>query len=171
MKCGRHDGSLADQDRMPFTAGKYFHSLTDCNDAGGANEDHFKRPTLDFGFGGEDGGIDLASVGIALDHGIKDFKALLGRVTDLFCEENRSSASAKNRAQVAEFFQFLEESLLFKEFEHGGGFAAGEDEAIKELIAAAEVFTGFHKGRERAGLFQRFGVGRVVTLNGKHADS
>jgi hypothetical protein len=56
--------------------------------------------------------------------------------------------------------------LLLKESEHGGGFAAGKDQAVEggQLVWLANL------DRVGAGIGKGFGVGGVVALDGEDAD-
>jgi hypothetical protein len=66
----------------------------------------------------------------------------------------------------------VEESAALEEFEHGGGFAAGKDEAVEGGRAVEAEFVGsFDEGRESAGFGEGIGVGGVVALEGEDADA
>ena len=67
MKRCRHDDSLPHQHRISVAFAEDFDAFTDLLDVQSANEDHLQRIVAEFGFSFEDGGVDLAAVGVALD--------------------------------------------------------------------------------------------------------
>jgi hypothetical protein len=167
MKGRGHGVSLADQSGMAFAKGEGFDTGTDLDDPGSADEDHFERAAGEGGFGNFDAGVDLTAVGVAFDYGVEETETALGGVADFPGKENGSGAGAEDGLLGAEFAEGLEEVALFKEFEHGGGFAAGEDEGVDggELFGVADF------GGLGAGLGKGEGVGGVVALDGEDADA
>ena len=59
--------ALADEDGEVFAGGEDFDLGTCARDAGCADEDHLELRAGERGGLGEDGGVDLAAVGVALD--------------------------------------------------------------------------------------------------------
>ena len=136
------------------------------HDAGGADEDHFERAAGELRFAGLDGGVDLAAVGVALDGGVEDAEALLRRVRDFGGEQDASGAGAEGGLGADEVLEGGEEAVALEKFEEGGGFAAGDDEAVDcgELLGFAD------EDGLGAGFAQGLGVGVVVALEGEDAD-
>ena len=159
--------SLAHQGGEAFALGEDLDGGTGVGDAGGADEDHLERAAGQGGLGGEDGGVDLAAVGVAFDNGVEEAEGTLGRVEDFASEQDGSGAGAEDGFGRAELLQGVEEAGLLKEFEHGGGFAAGKDEAVEagQLLGLADL------DRVGAGFGQGFSVGGVVALDGEDADA
>ena len=83
MKGGGEDLALADQGREAVAAGEDFNAWTGGDDARGADEDHFQRSTREGGFLGDDGGVDLAAVGVPLDGCVQKAQRALRRIEDL----------------------------------------------------------------------------------------
>ena len=122
--------AFADQDREAVAGGEGFYLWAGAGDAGGSDEDHFEWAAGEFGRGGEDGGVDLAAVGVAFDGNVERAERLLRGVLYVFCEKDRSGAGAEGRDVADEGGEGVEEVVALEEFEHGGGFAAGDDEAV-----------------------------------------
>lgn len=85
---------------------------------------------------------------------------------DLFGEENGSGAGAESGGVLNEGDEGVEEVVALEEFEHGGGLAAGDDEAVDsfQLRGGADEFGGDAEGGDGAG------VGLVGSLKGEDAD-
>jgi hypothetical protein len=166
-----HEFSLADEHGEVVAAGKYLDRGTGFKDARSANEDHFKWLAGKGRGRDENGGVDLAAVGIALDDGVEDAEAALRRVADVAGEQDGSGAGAEGGFGVGEGCERVKEVAAgriptFKEFKDRGGFAAGEDQAVEliEFIGIAD-FDGVG-----ARLSEGSGVGSEVALDGEDAD-
>ena len=66
VKGGGEEVAFSDEDWGAVAGGEGFDPGAGVGDAGGADEDHFERAAGEGGGGGEDGGVDLAAVGVAL---------------------------------------------------------------------------------------------------------
>jgi hypothetical protein len=135
-------------------------------DAWGADEDHFERDAFEFCGCGEDGGVDLAAVGVALDGDVEGGEGFLRGVFYVFCEEDCSGAGAEGGRGFDEGLEGVEEAAALEEFEEGGGFAAGDDEAVEicEFGGSADELRGDAESCEG------FGVGLECSLQGEDAD-
>ncbi len=136
---GSEDVALTDEDRVRFTGGQGFYGCAGAGDAGGADEDHLEGAAREFGVGVEDGGIDLAAVRVALDGDVEGGEGFLGGVLDVRGEENGSGAGSKGWGGLDEGLEGIEEVVALEEFEHGGGFAAGHDEAVNAFEVGGEA--------------------------------
>src|ERR1017187_9601806 len=97
MEGRRHHTSLPHQHGIVAAFRQDFYSLADPLDPRRANEDHLQRIAPERGGGFDDGGIDLASVGVAADRNVNRIEALLMRVLVLFGQHDRSGAGAESR--------------------------------------------------------------------------
>src|SRR5271156_1021357 len=68
---GGQDVVLADENREAVAGGEDFDPGAGAGDAGGADEYHLKGAAGEFGWGGEDSGVDLTSVGVAFDRDVE----------------------------------------------------------------------------------------------------
>src|ERR1700723_2856787 len=156
MEGGGEEMALADEDREAVAGGEGFYVGAGAGDAGGADEDHLQWSAFEFGRGGEDGGGDLAAVGVGL-----------------YCDGHGREGGRRGLLGVfGEGGGGVEELVALKEFEHGGGLAAGDDEAVDGWLAVegGEFAGGADElGRDTEGL-QGFGVGLVGALQGEDAD-
>jgi hypothetical protein len=132
---------LADQDREAVADGQGLYLGAGARDARGADEDHFERAAGEFGRHGEDAGVDLASVGVAFDGDVEDAEGFLWGMLNVFGEQDGSGAGAEGGGVEDEGGKGIEESVALKEFEHGGGFAAGDDETIYRGVAIGRWIT------------------------------
>ena len=123
-------------------------------------------PPASVGRGGEDGGVDLAAVGVALDGDVEGGEGFLRGVLDVLGEEDGAGAGAEGGGGLDEGLEGVEEAVALEEFEEGGGFAAGDDEAVEigEFGWSADELCGDAEGSER------FGVGFECALQGEDAD-
>jgi hypothetical protein len=167
MKSRGEEVSLAHEDREVFAPGEHFYPRTNLRKAGRADEYHFQRAARKPGGLGEDGGVDLAPVGVAFDDRIKQTERTLGRVQNFTGEEDSPGAGAKHGSGCRELFERLEESAALKELEHGGGFAPREDESVK----AFELFGVADFGGIGACFDERFSMSGVVALDGEDTDA
>ena len=88
------------------------------------------------------------------------------RVFYVFCEEDCAGAGAEGWRGGDEGFKGGEEAVTLEEFEEGGGFAAGDDEAVQigKFGWSADELRGYAESGEG------FGVGFECSLQGKDAD-
>ena len=125
-----------------------------------------RGPPSSSGGGGEDGGVDLASVGVALDGDVEHGEGFLRGAFYVFCQEDRAGAGAEGGGGFDEGLESVEEASALEEFEEGGGLAAGDDEAV-EIV---EFGWGADELRGDAEGCKGFGVGFECALQGKDAD-
>jgi hypothetical protein len=145
---GGKDVVLAYEDREAVAAGKGFDLRAGAGDARSADEDHLEWAAGEFGGGGEDSGVDLATVGVAFDGDVEGAEGGLGGMLDVFGEEDSAGAGSEGRDGLDEGGEGIEEAVALEELEHGGGFASGNDEAIdaglafggEELVRSADQF-------------------------------
>lgn len=122
--------TFADEDGEAVAGGEGFDGGRSAGDAGGANEDHFERAAVELCRCGEDGGVDLATVGVAFYGDVECSERCLGRMFDVAGEQDAAGAGSEGGRGLNEGFEGVEEVVALKKFEHGGGFAAGHDETI-----------------------------------------
>ena len=156
MEGGGHDIALANQGWEAFAPGQDLDAGPGLDDARCANEDHLQRTAGERSLDGDDGRVDLATVGVALDRGIEDAEGALGRVKNFLRQQDSSRAGAEDGLFAAEILQGLEETVPVEEAEHGGGFAAGQDEAVQagQLLRLADldgICAGLGEGLRVAG--------------------
>ena len=169
MEGGGEEVAFAYQDGEAIAGGEGFYVRAGAGDAGGADEDHLKRAAGEFGRRGEDGGVDLAAVGVALDGDVERGEGGLRRMLDVFGEEDGAGAGAEGWVGLDEGGEGVEEVVALEEFEHGGGLATGDDEAVEffwasEFVWGADEFGGDAQGGEG------FGVSFVGALQGEDPD-
>ena len=131
VKRGGEKVALTDEHRRTLAAGKYLNTGAGADDFWGTNEYHFERSAGKGGLSGEDCGINLAAIGVALNGRIQQAKRALRRVDDLASEQDCSRAGAEGGMGSAKGPQGFKEVLFFKEAEDGGGFAAGQNYAVE----------------------------------------
>jgi hypothetical protein len=95
MEGGGEQMARADEDWKFVAAGKSLYTGAGTGDAGSSDEDHLQRPAWEGGLRGEDGGIDLAAVGIAFDGDVEGCEGLLGGVQDFGGEQDGPGAGAE----------------------------------------------------------------------------
>ena len=166
MKGGGEDVLLADQGGGVVAFGEDFDTGPGFYDAGSADVDHFERAAFQLGFGGDDGAVDLSSVGVALDGGVEDGEAFLRGIQDLLRQQDAAGAGAEGGLPVDELLQRAEKAIAGQELEEGSRFAAGNDEAVDvgQLFRLADE-DGFSSGAAQGG-----SVGIEIALNGEDAD-
>src|SRR5271154_4907132 len=120
---GSEEVAFADEDREAVAGGEGFDVGAGVRDAWGADEDHLEWAAFKFRRLGEDGGVDLASVGVALDGDVDGGEGGLRGVLDVLREEDRAGAGAEGWSGFYEGLQSVEEAVALEEFEEGGGFA------------------------------------------------
>ena len=131
MEGGGQEMAFADEDREAVAAGEGFDVGSCVRDARGADEDHLEWAAWEFCWLGEDGGVDLAAVSVALDGDVEGGERFLRGVFYIFCEEDRSGAGAEGWSGCDEGLEGVEEASTLEEFKERGGFAAGDDEAVE----------------------------------------
>ncbi len=164
---GGEDLALADQGWVAVAAGEDFNAGSNGDDARCADEDHFKRTAGESCFGGDDCGINLAAVGVALDGCVEEAKRALGGGEDFAGEQDSTGAGAEDGLDGAELPQLFKETVLLEKAEHGGGFAAGQHQSVDggEFAGLADL------DWLRAGFCERLRVAGVVALDGEDADA
>jgi len=156
-----HDTSLPHQHRVVAAFGEDFDAFSDARDAWGADKDHLQRRTAQGGFSLDDGGVDLAAVGVALDRDVEGIEAGLVWVDDVLGQHDGSSTSAEGGFAVYEVLEFLED-VLRQKFEKRGGLASGNDEAVDVV----EVFGLADERDRRPEFFEAASVGVEIALEG-----
>ncbi len=166
MEGGGEQVSGADEGGKAFAGGEDFDGGAGVGDARGTDEDHFERAAGEFGGGFEDGGVVLAAVGVALDGDVEGGEGGLGGVLDAVGEQDGSGTGAEGGGGFDEGAEDFEEVIVLEELEHGGGFAAGHDEAVEagELVWSADEAWDGTEGLDS------LGVGFVGTLEGEYPD-
>lgn len=130
MKGGCEQVSLLHEDGGIVAGGKYFNFRSDAGYTRGADVDHLEWWASEGGGGGEDGGVDLATVGIALYGDVEGSEGVLGGVEDLLCEEDASGAGTEGGRRAYESIEGLEKIVALKVLEEGRGLSPGDDEAV-----------------------------------------
>jgi len=171
VKGGGEQMAGADQGGEAVAGGEGFDGGAGEADAGGTDEDHFERAAGEGGVGGEDGGVDLAAVGVAFDGDVEGGERALGRVFDVVGEQDGAGARAEGGSGADPGLENVEEAVALEEFEHGGGFAAGHDEAIYLASGAVEFGGRADETRDRVQRGEGSGVGVVGALQGEDAYS
>lgn len=163
---GREEMAFANEDRKVVTGGEGFNVGAGMNDAGSADEDHLEWAAFEFCGLGEDGRVDLAAVGVALDGDIQGGEGFLRGVLYVFGEEDCAGACAEGGRGFDEGLKGVEETTALEEFKEGSGFAAGNDETIEisEFGWSADEFCGHAEAGEG------FGMGFECALQGEDAD-
>ena len=162
---GSEDVSLTDEHRVRFAGGEGFYRCAGAGNTRGANEDHLEGAAGESGVGVEDGGVDLAAVGVPLDGNVEGGQGFLGGIFDVCGEENGAGAGAEGGGGSDEGLEDVEEAVAVKELEHGGGLAAGHDETVD----AIEVGWKADEPGCCAESAEHFGVGFVCALKGENA--
>ena len=136
---GGEDVAGADEGGEAVAGGEGLDRGAGAGDARGADEDHFERAAGEGGVGGEDGGVDLAAVGVALDGDVEGGEGALRRMLDLGGEQDGAGAGGEGWGGLDVGLQDFKKAIALEESEHGGGFAAGHNEAIEtgELVRGA----------------------------------
>ena len=166
MEGGGEDVSLLDEDGEAGALGEDVDAGSGLHDAGSADVDELERAAGEFGVGDLDGAVDLASVGIALDRGIKHAKAGLGGVRNLFCKQDAASTGSEGGLAFDEFLERAEKAVALEKFQEGGGFTAGDDEAIDfgKLLGLTD------ENRFCSGVAEGCGMSVEIALDGEDAD-
>src|ERR1039457_462624 len=141
MESCRHHSSLPHQHGIVAAFCQDFYSLADPLDPRRANEDHLQRIAAERGGGFDDGGIDLASVGVAANRYVDGIQSRLMRVLDFLGQHDRPGASAERRLAVHEGAQFSK-GLIAAKLQESARFAPRNDQAIDlvELLRLAHQY-------------------------------
>lgn len=164
MEGGHHVAALFDPDGVLAVGGEHAGGGADAADDGGADEDG-----LDDAFRGVeacDTAVDLAAVAVALDVDVQDLKAGLRGMGDVLGKEDGSGAGTEDGLLGREVAEGSGELLHVKEFEHGGAFAARDDEAV----AGVHLRCGADFEGARASVFNCLAVCFEVALECQDAD-
>ena len=163
---GGEDVAGADEGGKAVAGGEGLDRGAGAGDARGADEDHLQRRAGERGGRCEDGGVDLAAVGVALDGDVERAERALGGGFDMRGEKDGPGAGAEGGRGADVGLQQLEEAVAVEEAEHGGGFAAGQNESVEgvEVWRKTDQARGCAEGGERAD------VGVVGALEGEDAD-
>jgi hypothetical protein len=163
---GGEQVALADENREAVAGGEGFDLWAGMRDARGADEDHLQRAAWEFGGGGEDSGVDLAAVGVALNGDVECGEGSLRGVLHVFCEEDCARAGTEGWRRFDEGLEGVEKAIALEEFEERGGLAARDDEAVEagQLGRGADQLRRYAKGSERVG------VGFECALQSEHTD-
>ena len=171
MEGGGKDVVLADENGEAVAGGEGFDFRAGAGDARSADKDHLEWAAGEFGWDGEDGGVDLATVGVAFDRDIEGAEGGLGGVLDVFGQEDSAGTGAERWGGLDERGEGVEEAVALKELQHGGGLATGKNEAIDAGLAfVGEEFVRStdESGRDAEG-GQDARVGFVSALKGQDA--
>lgn len=166
MESRGEEVAFADQDREAVACGEGFDLWAGAGDAGGTDEDHLEWAAFDLGWDGEDGGVDLAAVGVALDGDVERVEGGLRGMLNVLGEEDGTGAGAEGGSVLDEAGEGVKELIALEELEHGGGLAAGDDEAVE----IDQLFGGANKLGGDAKVGEGLGVGLVSALKGEDAD-
>jgi hypothetical protein len=172
---GGEEVAFADQDGSTVPGGEGFDGGAGAGDAGGANEDHLERRSGQAGGRGEDDGVVLAAVGVALDGDVEGAQGSLRGIGHVFGEQDGAGAGAEGGGGLDEGLEGGEEVIALEELEHGGGLAAGHDEAVDlssffSAFGTGEVFGKADELRGSSEGGEDFGVGFVGALQGEDTD-
>ncbi len=102
--------AFADEDGEAVASREGFDLRAGVGDARGTDEDHLERAALECCGGGEDGGVDLAAVGVALDGDVEGGEGFLGGILYVFCEEDCAGAGAEGGGGFDEGLEGVEEA-------------------------------------------------------------
>ena len=166
MESGGQDVALSDQRREAIAPRQNLDAGAGLYDAWSADADHLERPSGEGAFRGHDSRVDLAAIGVALNHGIKQPKRALWRIEDLPRQQNYARAGSKDGFGAAKLLQSFKKTVFFQESQHSGGLATGQDEAIE----AGQLLRLAHFDGLRVSLGESLRVAGIVALNGQDAD-
>src|ERR1039458_5732283 len=100
MESRCHDTSLSHQYGIVAVFRQDFYALANTFDPRRANEHHLQRITAERTSGFDNGGIDLAAVGVAANRNIESVQAGLVRVLHLLRQQYGARTSAERRLTV-----------------------------------------------------------------------
>src|ERR1017187_4906674 len=111
MEGRRHHTSLPHQHGIVAAFRQDFYSLANSFDARCANEHHLQKIAAQSAGGLDDGGIDLAAIGVAADRNVNRIEAGLMRVLDFLGQHDRAGAGPEGRRGVHKVIQPLKTLL------------------------------------------------------------
>ena len=138
-------------------------------DAGGADEHHLQRASGQGSGFGENRGIDLAAVGVALHHGVEGAQAALRGMAHFASQQNAPAQVPKTgRAAV----NSLSDSNSPRRSRNFSMVVDSPPGRMRPSRLAVE-FLGITDLRQGSAPDSRqgFGVGGVIALDGEHADA
>ena len=167
VKGGSEDVTVLDEDGLALVFGEDGDSLSDFFDDGAANENHFERLFGERASAEEDVAGELAAVAVAENGHIEELERILRRIFDVRGKKNRTGTGAENGVALGgELANGFVEAFFPEELELGGGFAAGENEAI----AGLDIGDGANFNGRRSEFAEAGGVRGEVTLDGEDTD-
>ena len=134
-------------------------------DDGRADEDGFQVAAVRHG-DARDAAVDLAAVGVALDGDVHQTEACLRGMRHFARQQNRAGAGAEDRLLLGEALERFGQVFLIEQLEHGGAFAAGDDQAV----ALFQVGNGAHFDGMAAGALDGFAMRFEIALEGQNPD-
>ena len=142
MKGGGEQVAFFDQNGRAIAGSEDLNVGTDPGDARRADEDHLERTAGKGGRGRENGGVDLPTIGVALDRDVEGAEGSLSWVLDVLRKQDAAGAGSEGGMVADEVGEGIVESVAFQVSQEGGGLAAGDDEAVEagELIRAADEY-------------------------------
>jgi hypothetical protein len=167
MESGGKEATALDEDGLALVFGEDGDSLSKFFDDWTANENHFERFVGECARAEEDVAGKLAAVAVAKNGHVEKLEGILRRIFDVSGEKNRAGTGAENGAVFGgELADGLVEAFFLEELELGGGFAAGQDQAVTRL----EVGDGADFDSVGAEFAKAGGVSGEVTLYGEDTD-
>ena len=166
MEGGGHQVTVADEHWIIAATGEDLDLRSDSGDAGSSDEDHLQRFGAEGGRREDDGGVQLAAVGVAFDRDGECGEGGLWGIGDVIREQDGAGAGAEGGGLADEVVESFKEAVALQVAQEGGGLAAGDDETVE----AGELRGTADERRIRAEAAQDLGVGRVGSLESKHAD-
>ncbi len=109
--------------------------------------------------------VNLPAVGVPFNCQIDQAETLLRRVGNSIGQQNRSRAGPEDRLLTAKVGQWLEQIFSIEQLQHGGAFAARNNQPVK----TREVSRGTNVHGLSAGAFHGFTMGFEITLQGEDA--
>jgi hypothetical protein len=128
---GGQQAALADEGGAAVAGGEGFDGGAEAGDAGGADEDHLEWAAGERGVGGDDGGVVLAALRVALYGDVENAEGGLRRIGNLLGEEDAAGAGSEDRLGMDEGVEGVVEAFALEMLEKGGGLAAGDDEGVE----------------------------------------
>ena len=166
MEGGDEQVPLAHQGRKAIALGEHFNIRTYARDARRSDEDHLQRAAGQLGREGEDGGVNLTAVCVALNCGVEHCQAALRRVQHLARQQDAAGACSEAGSGGDKLPERVKESILLEELEHSGRFAARYDESIE----TGQLLRLSHQHRARSCPCEGARMSLVIALEGEYAD-
>src|SRR5579859_4883892 len=117
MECGREDASFLHQYGMVLAFGQHLHAFADALNTRSANEDHLQRSAIELRGSSHDRTVNLASVSVALNGDVEYAQALLLRIHDILCQQDRPGTRTERRLLRDKIAQFIEKSFAFQKLQ------------------------------------------------------